>query len=62
VGSRRDCTWILGLAGFRVVTTESDGDAVDSRVTIRIERGVRRYRCSGCGRRTRRVRSVRERT
>jgi len=37
-----------GLVGFRVVTTESDGEAVDSRLTIRIERrGVRRYRCSG---------------
>jgi transposase len=53
----------LGLPGFRVVTTESDGDAVDSRVTIRIERrGVRRYGCSGCGRRTSRVRSTRDRT
>jgi transposase len=62
VGSRRDCTWILGLPGFRVVTTESDGEAVD-RLMIRIERrGVRRYRCSGCGRRTSRVRSARDRT
>ena len=49
MGSQRDCTWILGLAGFRAVTTESDGEAVDSRLTIRIERrGVRRYGCSGC--------------
>ena len=24
MGSQRNCTWILGLAGFRVVTTESD--------------------------------------
>ena len=63
MGSRRDCTWILGLAGFRVVATESDGDAVNSRLTIRIEhRGVRRYGCSGCGRRTSRVRSTRDRT
>ena len=62
MGSRRDCTWILGLPGFRVVTTESDGEAVDSRLTIRIERRGRRYRCSGCGRRTRRVRSARPRT
>ena len=62
-GSQRNCTWILGLAGFRVVTTESDGEAVDSRVTIRIERrGSRGYGCSGCGRRTRRVRSARDRT
>ena len=63
MGSRRDCTWILGLPGFRVVTTNSEGDAVDSRLTIRIERrGVRRYPCSGCGRRTSRVRSARDRT
>jgi transposase len=63
VGSRRDCAWILGLPGFRVVTTTSDGDAVDSRLTIRIERrGVQRYRCSGCGRGTSRVRSARDRT
>ena len=25
MGSRRDCTWILGLPGFRVVTTNSEG-------------------------------------
>ena len=38
-------------------------EAEDSRLTIRIERrGVRRYTCSGCGRRTGRVRSSRERT
>jgi len=60
VGSRRDCTWILGLSGFRVVTMEEDQDG---RLTIRIERrGVRRYTCSGCGRRTGRVRSSRDRT
>ena len=63
MGSRRDCTWILGLSGFRVVTTESDGETAESRLTIRIERrGIRRYECSGCGRRTSRVRSARERT
>ena len=33
MGSRRDCTWILGLAGFRVITVESDGESSDSRVT-----------------------------
>jgi transposase len=62
VGSRRDCTWILGLPGFRVERVDGeDGDAT-SRVQIRIERrGVRRYPCSGCGRRTRRVRSTRDR-
>jgi len=63
VGSRRDCTWILGLTGFRVVTAESDAEASDGRLTIRIERrGLRRYPCSGCGRRVSRVRSVGDRT
>jgi len=63
VGSRRDCTWILGLPGFRVERIEGeDGDAT-SRVLIRIERrGARRYPCSGCGRRSGRVRSARDRT
>jgi transposase len=38
-------------------------EAESDRLTIRIERrGVRRYACSGCGRRTGRVRSIRERT
>ena len=63
VGSRRDCTWILGLSGFRVVTAERDGERSESRLTIRIERrGIRRYPCSGCGGRTGRVRSLRDRT
>jgi transposase len=51
------------LAGFRVETIERSDDAADGRMTIRIERrGPRRYPCSGCGRRTSRVRSVRDRT
>jgi len=63
VGSRRDCTWILGLPGFRVVTTESAGSATNGRLMIHVERrGIRRYTCSGCGGRTGRVRSVRDRT
>ena len=63
MGSRRDCTWILGLTGFRVVTMTSDGEASESRLTIRLERrGIRRYPCSGCGRRVGRVRSARDRT
>ncbi len=38
MGSRRDCTWILGLSGFRVERVDGeDGDAT-SRVQIRIER------------------------
>jgi transposase len=40
------------------MTAEADG-----RLTIRVERrGIRRYTCSGCGRRTSRVRSRRDRT
>lgn len=63
MGSRRDCTWILALAGFRVVTAESEHAAADGRLIIRIERrGLRRYPCSGCGGRVGRVRSVRDRT
>ena len=63
MGSRRDCTWILGLPGFRVLTMESDGEGVDSRLTIRVERrGLRRYVCSAGGGRTGRVRSTRDRT
>ena len=31
VGSRRDCTWILGLSGFRVITVESDDDTPQGR-------------------------------
>src|SRR4029453_8879159 len=63
VGSHRDCTWILGLPGFRVEQAEGDDAAADSRLRIRIERrGPRRYPCSGCGRRTSRVRSARDRT
>jgi transposase len=63
VGSRWDCTWILGLVGFRVVTAESHSLAADGPLMIRIERrGLRRYPCSGCGGRVSRVRSVRDRT
>jgi hypothetical protein len=60
VGSRRDCTWILDLSGFRVVTMD---EAESGRLRIRIQRrGIRRHCCNGCGRRTGRVRSSRERT
>jgi len=39
VGSRRECTWILGLAGFRVVTIN---EAESGRLITGIERrGVR---------------------
>jgi transposase len=63
VGSRCDCTWILGLPGFRVESVEGEDTEATSRVRIRIERrGPRRYPCSGCGRHTSRVRSARDRT
>jgi transposase len=46
-----------------VVEVVSEGDAVDSLLRVRIERrGLRRYACSGCGRRTSRVRDAKERT
>jgi len=61
VGSRRDCTWILGLPGFRVESIVGN-DAATSRLSVRIERLGRRYPCGGCGRRTGRVRSTKERT
>jgi transposase len=58
---RRDCTWILGLPGFCVKAIEGE-DGTVSRIRVRIERRRPRYPCSGCGRRTNRVRSVRDRT
>ena len=52
-----------GLPGFRVEQVARDEAAADSRMRIRIERrGPRRYPCSGCGRRTSRVRSTQDRT
>ena len=61
--SLRDCTWILGLAGFRVVKVESQGGEADSRLRIWLQRrGRKGSGCGGCGRPSRRVRSVRERT
>lgn len=63
MGSRCDCTWILGLPGFRVESVEGEDTEATSRMRIRIERrGPRRYPCSGCGRHTSRVRSARDRT
>lgn len=60
MGSLRDCTWILGLAEYRVVELERDDDG---RLVIAIERrGLRRYVCSTCGRRTSRVRDAKVRT
>lgn len=63
MGSPCDCTWILGLPGFRVEQVEGDEAAADGRMRIRVERrGPWRYPCSGCGRHTSRVRSARDRT
>ncbi len=63
MGSRGDCTWILGLPGFRVERVDGVDAESTGRMWIRIERrGRRRYPCSGCGRRTSRVRSARDRT
>lgn len=63
MGSQRDCTWILGLPGFRVERVEGEESHATSRVRIRIQRcGPRRYPCGGCGQRTSRVRSARDRT
>jgi transposase len=63
VGSRRECAWILGLPGFRVIDVTTDGDTPDSPLRIEVERrGLRRYACSGCGCRTSRVRDQKERT
>ena len=63
MGSLADCTWILGLAGFRVTRVEIDGDVSEAGLQVHVERrGLRRYPCAGCGRRTGRVRDVTRRT
>ena len=60
MGSLRHCTWILGLSDYRVVALEPQDDG---RLVIAVERrGIRRYVCSGCGRRTGRVRDAKVRT
>jgi transposase len=63
MGSRQECNRILGLEGFRVEAIESETDELRSRIRVRIERrGIRGYECSGCRRRTWRVRDRAERT
>jgi transposase len=60
VGSLRDCTWILGLSEYRVTGLERQEDG---RLVVELERrGLRRYACAGCGRRTGRVRDAKMRT
>jgi hypothetical protein len=39
VGSGRDCTWILGLLGFRVVAMNSETEG--GRLMIRVKTGSR---------------------
>ena len=57
MGSQRECTRILGLDGFRVERIEWDGDGPRAAVRVHLERrSVRGYACSGCRRRTWRVR------
>jgi len=63
VGSLHECTRILGLEGFRVKTIEWMTEESRPRIRIGLERrGIRRYECSGCRRRTGQVRDTKERT
>jgi len=64
VGSLRQCTQILGLRDYRIETMMRDAnDGSPAHLIIRIERrGVRRYTCSGCSRRTSRVRDTTDRS
>jgi transposase len=61
--SRRECTRILGLERFSVEAISWAGDGSSARVRISLKRrGIRGYECSGCRRRTWRVRDQAERT
>jgi transposase len=63
MGLQRDCTRILGLEGYRVERIAWGAEGPRSRMRISIERrGIRGYECSGCRRRTWRVRDTKERT
>lgn len=63
MGSPREGTRILGLDGFRVERIEWDGKGARASVRVHVERhGIRGYECSGCRRRTWRVRDRAERT
>src|SRR5262245_16818292 len=63
MGSRRECTRILGLEGFRVERITWDGEEQSARIRIAIERrGIHGYECSGCRLRTWRVRDREEPT
>ena len=63
MGSLAYCTRIVGLGGLRVSRIEVEGDDPAGAVRVHLERrGARRYPCSGCGRRTGRVRDATVRT
>jgi transposase len=63
MGSQRECTRILGLDGYRVERLEWEVEGSQTRVRVSIERrGIRGYECSGCRRRTWRVRDAKTRT
>jgi transposase len=63
VGSRVECTKVLGLVGYRVKAIEWEETQGAPRLRLRIERrGLRGYQCSGCGSRTWRVRDATPRT
>ena len=60
MGSLRDCTWILGLADYRVTGVER---GEDGRLILELERkGMHRFTCAGCGGRTGHVRDAKLRT
>jgi transposase len=63
VGSPVDHTKILGLDGYRVEAVEELQPGPRGRLEVHIEqRGMRRYECSGCGRRCSRIRDEKVRT
>ena len=62
MGSPRECTRILGLDGF-ALNGLREPDGARTRLRIWIDRhGIRGYECSGCRRRTWRVRDSKPRT
>ena len=62
MGSRRDCYVDSGRARISGGDLESADDTGTSRLRVHLKRRGRRYPCSGCGRRTCGVRSMKERT
>ena len=63
MGSLADLTRILGLDGYRVERAEELEPGPRGRLLVSIERrGVRRYPCAGCGRKSSKVRDKKLRT